>query len=103
MPFQQMIIHALKCQHDIDVHLLFCFDLDGYITSISPPLEVVFYLDFLRRSSLMGTTLRAVVPSKIHAFKQISMHALPCQHDVDVHLLFCYDIDLRLTCSQVHV
>ena len=30
------------------------------------------------------------------------MHALQCQHDVDVHLLFCFDIDLHLACSQVH-
>ena len=33
MPFQQMIMHALQCQHDLDVHLLFCFDLDLHITS----------------------------------------------------------------------
>ena len=123
----------------------------------------MFNLFFFRRSSLMGTTLRAA-PSKSHAsstnyhaciamptwrrcappilfwpwppyyllprscltwiffvdphwwvplcvqhpakamtFKQIIMHALQCKHDVDVHLLFCFDIDLHLTCSQVHV
>ena len=49
------------------------------LTSISPPPEVVFYLDFLRRSSLVGTTFRAV-PSKSHVvympFRQIIMHAL---------------------------
>ena len=50
----------------------------------------------------MGTTLRAV-PSKTMPFKQIIMHALQCQHDVDVHLLFCFVIDLHLICSQVHV
>ena len=33
MPFQQIIMHVLQCQHDIDVHLLFCFDLDLYMTS----------------------------------------------------------------------
>ena len=33
MPFQQIIIYALQCQHDIDVHLLFCFDLDLHIPS----------------------------------------------------------------------
>ena len=27
MPFQQIIIHALQCQHDVDVHLLLCFDI----------------------------------------------------------------------------
>ena len=36
-------------------------------------------------------------------FKQIIMHALQSQHDVDVHLLFCFDIDLHITCSQLHV
>ena len=33
MPFQQIIIHALQCQHDIDVHLLFCVDLDLHMAS----------------------------------------------------------------------
>ena len=33
MPFQQGIMHALQCQHDLDVHLLFCFELDLHITS----------------------------------------------------------------------
>ena len=33
MPFQQIIMHALQCQHDLDVHLLFCVDLDLQITS----------------------------------------------------------------------
>ena len=33
MPFQQISIHALQCQRDIDVHLLFCFDLDLHIPS----------------------------------------------------------------------
>ena len=42
-------------------------------------------------------------PSKNYAFQQMIMHALQCQHDVDVHLIFSFDIDLHLTCSQVHV
>ena len=33
MPVQQIIMHALQCQHDLDVHLLFCVDLDLHITS----------------------------------------------------------------------
>ena len=43
MPFQQIIMYALQCQHDLDVHLqcqhdldvhlLFCVDLDLHITS----------------------------------------------------------------------
>ena len=31
--FNKMIMHALQCQHDLDVHLLFCVDLDLHITS----------------------------------------------------------------------
>ena len=61
--FQQIIIHALHYQHDIDVHLLFCFHLDLHIASSRPLSKVVFNCQFL----LMGTTLHAV-PSKIHAF-----------------------------------
>ena len=56
MHFKQMIMHTLQCQHDVDVHLLFWFDLDLYLTSSQ---DHVFNLDFFRRSSLMGTTLRA--------------------------------------------
>ena len=33
MPVQQIIMHALQCQHDLDVHLLFCVDLDLHIAS----------------------------------------------------------------------
>ena len=32
MPVQQIIMHALQCQHDLDVHL-FCVDLDFHVTS----------------------------------------------------------------------
>ena len=39
-------------------------------------------------------------PAKAMPFQQIIMHALHNQHDVDVHLLFCSDLDLHLTCSQ---
>ena len=159
MPFQQIIMHALQCQHDLDVHLLFYFGLDLHI----PLPEVVFNLDFFCRSWLMGTSLRAA-PSKSHAFstnyhaciamptwcrcappilfwpwppynllprscltwiffvdphwwvplclqrpakampfQQISMHALQCQHDLDVHLLFCFDLDLHITSSRGRV
>ena len=159
MPFQQIIMHALQCQHDLDVHLLFYFELDLHI----PLPEVVFNLDFFGRSRLIGTTLRAA-PSKSHAFstnyhaciamptwrrcappilywpwppyyllprscvtwiffvdphwwvplwlqrpakampfQQIIMHALQCQHDLDVHLLFCVDLDLHITSSRGRV
>ena len=80
MPFQQIIMHALQCQHDVDVHLLFCFDLD-----LHP--KWCFNLDFLRRSSLMGTTLHAV-PSKSHAFST-NEHA--CAQN---RCTFCFDIPI---------
>ena len=215
-------MHVLQCQHDLDVHLLFCVDhmhdlhktssevvfnlyfclqssLMGTTLCAAPSKSYAFSTNyhvciamptwprcappilcwpwppynllprscltwiFFSRSSLMGTTLRAA-PSKSYAFstnyhaciamptwprcaspilcwpwppyillprsclswiffvdphwwvplcvqcpakamhfKQIIMHALQYQHDVDVHLLFCFDIDLHLICSQVHV
>ena len=39
-------------------------------------------------------------PPKAMPFQQISIYALQCQHDVDVHLLFCFD---HMTCSQGRV
>ena len=42
-------------------------------------------------------------PAKAMPFQQIIMHALQCQDDVDVHLLFCFEFDLHITSSQGHV
>ena len=50
----------------------------------------------VRPSHFRGTTLRAA-PSKTMPFQQIINHALHCQHDVDVHLLSCVDLDLQIT------
>ena len=64
MSFQQIIMHALQCQHGLDVHLLFCIDLDLHITSSRGSVS----LGFFGRSSLIGIyTLRAA-PSKSYAF-----------------------------------
>ena len=63
MSFQQIIMHPLQYQHDVDVHLLFCFDLDLHITCSRGRVN----FDFLRRFSLMGTIMRAA-PSKSYAF-----------------------------------
>ena len=30
-PFQQIIMHVLQYPHDVDVHHLFCFDIDLYL------------------------------------------------------------------------
>ena len=51
-----------------------------------------------RPSRFRGTTLCAAMP-----FQQIIMHALQCQHDLDVHLLFCVDLDLHITSSRGRV
>ena len=42
-------------------------------------------------------------PENARLFQQIIMYVLQYHHDVDVHLLFCFDLDLNLTCSQGHV
>ena len=42
-------------------------------------------------------------PVKAMHFQQIIMHALQCQHDLDVHLIFCVDLDLHITSSRGHV
>ena len=56
MPFQQIIMHALHYQLDVDVHLLFAFDIDPHL----PVPKFMYKLAFLRRFSLMGTTSCAV-------------------------------------------
>ena len=88
MPFQLIIMHALQCQHDIDVHLLFCFDLDIHM-SCSPRscLTWIFFVDSHWWVQLCGQR-----PEKGMPCQQIIMHALPCRHDVDVNLLFCFDL-----------
>ena len=47
----------------------------------------------------LWVTLHVQRPAKAMPFKQIIMHALHYQDDVDVHLLLYFDIDLHLTCS----
>ena len=43
IPFQQIIMHALQCQHDVDVCLLFGFDLN---------LHVIVFLTFYAISNI---------------------------------------------------
>ena len=78
-----------QCPHDVDVYLLFGLTL----TSIRLVPKVMFNMDFLYHSSLIA---------KAMTFQQSIMHVLHYPHDGDVHLLFCYDRDLHLTCSQGH-
>ena len=92
MPFQQIIMHALQCQHDLDVHLLFYFDLDLHIPLPEVVLTWIFSVNFF-----WWVQLCVQRPAKAMPFQQIIMHALQCQHDIDVHLLFCVDLDLHIT------
>ena len=76
--FQQMIMHAWHYQHDVDVHLLFCFDL--YLLQRSC---LTFFVD-----AHWWVPLYVQRPAKAIPFQQIIMHALHYQHDVDVHPYF---------------
>ena len=63
MPFQQIIMHALQCQHDLDVHLLFCFDLDLHNYNLFPRscLTWIFSVNFywwVQVSSILTDTCR---------------------------------------------
>ena len=42
-------------------------------------------------------------PAKAMPFQQIIMHKLHFQHNIDVHLLFCFDLHLHITCSRGRV
>ena len=47
--------------------------------------------------SHFGVPLCVQCPAKTMHFQQITMHALHCQHDVDVHLIFRFDLELHIT------
>ena len=51
----------------------------------------------------LGVPLCVQHPAKTIPFQQIIMHALQCQHDVAVHLLFCFDLDLHIAYSYILV
>ena len=69
--FQQIIMHALQCQHDIEVHLLFCVDLDLHITSP----EVVFNLVIFSSILTDGYHFACSAPQKLCLFNKLS-----CMH-----------------------
>ena len=46
MPFQQINMHALQCQHDIDVHLLFFWPWPPYNLFPRSCLTWIFSVDF---------------------------------------------------------
>ena len=51
----------------------------------------------------LGVPLCVQRPAKAMTFQQIIMHVWQCPHDVDVHLLFCFNLDLHITCFHGHV
>ena len=51
----------------------------------------------------LGVPLCVQRPAKALPFQLIIMHALQCQHDLDVHLLFCFHHDLHITSSRGHI
>ena len=84
MPFQQIIMHALQCQHDLNVHLLFILTFTSIYLFPRLCLTWIFC-----RSWLMGTTLRAA-HSKSHAFST-NYHAciaMPTWHRCAPPILF---------------
>ena len=81
MPFQQSIMHALQCQHDLDVHLLFCFDLDLHITSSRGCLTWIFFVD-----PHWWVPLCVQCPSKAMPFQQII--AMPTWSRCASHILY---------------
>ena len=87
MPFQQIIMHALQSQHDVDVHLLFCFDIDLHLTcSQLPCITWIFFVDLRWWVPLCVQRPTIYVP-----FWHIIMYILQCPHDIHVHL-FCFDL-----------
>ena len=101
MPFQQIIMHALQCQHDIECAppVLF-WPWPPYNLLPRSCFTWIFFVD-----PHWWVPLCVQCPAKAMCmpFKQIIMHALQCQHDVDVHLLFCFDLDLHITSCWGHV
>ena len=93
MPYQQIIMYALHYQHDVDVHLLFSFALDLHITCSWGHIKLGFSSSILTD----GYNFACSAQQKLYLFNKL--HVLQCQHDIDVHLLFCFDLDLLITCS----
>ena len=82
MPFQQIIMHALHNQHDVDVHLLFCFWPWPAFNLFPRPW---FNLYFLCGSSLIGMILCAllikscVIITNYHAcIAMLTWYTSPC-------------------------
>ena len=95
MPFKQIIMHALQCQHDVDVHLLFCLTLTSIDLLLpSSCITWIFFVVFH-----WWVPLCVQHPTIYMLFRQIIMYILQCPHDIHVHL-FCFDLHKFLLRSR---
>ena len=76
MTFQQIIMHVLQCPHDVDVHLLLCFNLF--------PMSCLTYIFIIYLLWWVPHCVQC--PTKAMIFQQIIMHVFQCPHDVDVYV-----------------
>ena len=99
MPFQQISIHAIAIPtwHWCAPPILF-WPWPPYSLLQRSCLTWIFFVN-----AHLWVSLCVQCPAKAMPFQLMIILALHYQHYVDVHLLFCFHIDLNLTCSQVHV
>ena len=90
------IIH-FSCKLGYNDHIWFLWNYSSDM-AVTPVGHYVFGLSvFPSVCHALGVPLCVQRPAKAMPFQQIIMHALQCQHDLDVHLLFCVDLDLHIT------
>ena len=101
MTFQQSIMHVWQCLHCVDVWWappILLWPWPPFNLFPRSCLTWIFLMDVL-----WGVPLCVQRPTNAITFQQIIMHVWQYPHCVDGHLLFCFDLDLHLTCFQGHV
>ena len=75
----------------------FVLTLDLRLTCSQFNLKLGFSSTILNEGYHFACSAQQTVP-----FQQIMMYILQCPHDINmyVHLLFCFDLDLNLTCPK---
>ena len=98
MTFQQIIMHVWQCPHDVDVHLLICFDLDRCTQSDTPQWRLL-----KKAVTWIGTNndqMTSWVLGKWFWAMLEPILTLPT-YSQPAHLhgsAPCFDLDLYLTC-----
>ena len=82
--FSTIIMYVLQCPDDIDVHLLFCFDLDLLF-----PRSCLALIEFVYPH--WWVPFCVLCPEKAMPFWQMIMYVLQCPHAIHVHL-YCFDL-----------